>query len=194
MSDWKRDLKRANQFLPHVKRLLGLHLIGEASIEMDQKQAVDLIVLGIGSHKIGVRMRDIKRYRHGPNFLRYLQEFTIRCDRPSGTSTELEKILNGFGDYIFYGWGWFERGDGVVRAYYLIDLTVFRATYKAQPRFNNHDRSSAFVACRVADFPASLIIAQGGFDYLRRVFKGTIREATPEPVVASDGQSWMWVE
>ena len=64
--------------------------------EIDQKQAADLMVLTAGNVKIACRLRRrgyVEKYRY---------EFTIRALRDSGAETELSKITNGWGDWMFY--------------------------------------------------------------------------------------------
>ena len=68
-------------------------------------------------------MRIAARIRREMYRDKYVSEFTIRVKRPSGTKTEFRKIVEGFGDWMFYG---FEYGDNIF-PWYLIDLSAFRA-------------------------------------------------------------------
>ncbi len=45
---------------------------------------------------------DVNR-RHG-YAARYPHQFTIRAKLPTGAETELSKIVNGHGDWMFYGY------------------------------------------------------------------------------------------
>ena len=54
---------------------------------------------------------------------RFPNQFTIRYQRDNGTRTELEKIIDGWGDWFFYG---HEHGPNIY-PWYLIDLSSFRA-------------------------------------------------------------------
>ncbi|MCK0102549.1 hypothetical protein MWU63_09580 [Pseudohalocynthiibacter sp. F2068] len=56
---------------------------------------------------------------------RYPYQFTIRARVTSGAETELSKIVNGKGDWMFYGHS-NERQDGFA-LWWLIDLNAFRA-------------------------------------------------------------------
>jgi hypothetical protein len=117
---WKRDKERTDPFLPTVKSILGRVLIADAPIEVDQKQATDLLVLTLAPFTIGVRIRDAAKYLR-----RYPYEFTIRRNRPSGAKSEFAKIAEGWGDFLFYGFGDFETHK--LLAYTVIDLKAFRA-------------------------------------------------------------------
>jgi hypothetical protein len=120
---WQDDKGWSDQFMPDIKGVLGQHLLGEASREDDAKHATDLVVLQMKDLRIGVRMR---RRKYAEN-ARYVEQFTIRTERRSGVDTELGKIIDGWGDYMFYG---FEgEHDGRLGIWHLIDLKRFRRGY-----------------------------------------------------------------
>ena len=57
----------------------------------------DLVILKARSMAIGVRVRR-------PGYAeRFPGQFTIRSHRESGAKTELRKIVEGWGDWLFYG-------------------------------------------------------------------------------------------
>jgi hypothetical protein len=163
---WQDDKRWADRFMPEIKAVLGMHLLGEPPQEEDALRATDLIVLRMSAVRIGVRMRK-KQYATNE---RYLSEFTIRSERGSGSKTELRKIISGFGDFLFYG---FEHQDGDrLGRWSLLDLNVFREElseklYKADSGvmpgqcFNNSDGSSAFRVFRFDDFSPSIVAAKG---------------------------------
>lgn len=162
---WHDDKRWADAFMPEIKAILGMHLLGEAPQEEDAMRATDLIVLRMEPVRVAVRMRK-KRYADNPG---YLQEFTIRSDRASGMKTELRKILSGFGDFLFYG---FEAAEGGRLGHWrLLDLNVFREHYSemlflAAPKVlpgqkkDNFDGSS-FCVFQYRNFPPNLIRASG---------------------------------
>jgi hypothetical protein len=47
----------------------------------------------------------------------------IRLSRPNGTKTEFEKILDGWGDWFFYG---HSISDYEIRRWMVVDLHAFR--------------------------------------------------------------------
>jgi len=116
-SDW--DWTR--QFLPEIRARLGSVLITEASFQDDAKRATDLIVLGFDSVRIACRIRR-------PKYLSaYGHQFTIRTDRTrTNAKTELAKIIEGWGDYFFYGFG---GADGHLASWLIGDLHVFRGWF-----------------------------------------------------------------
>ena len=97
MRAWQLDKRWADRFLPEIKRILGEHLIGEPPEEEDQEHNTDLMVLKMDAVRVACRVR------RNQYIDRYGDEFTIRAGRPNGSKTELTKIVEGWGDYFFYG-------------------------------------------------------------------------------------------
>ena len=102
------------------------------------------------------------RVRTGKYQKKYGNEFTIRSTRPSGAKTELRKIIEGWGDYMFYGFG---DGSNLI-IWHLLDLKIFRSIFldmvyrRNVPReIPNKDNSSSFMAFDLSSFPSDLIIA-----------------------------------
>lgn len=158
-----RDYAFGQAYLPRVRWILGHYLFREATWEQDAREATDLIVLKAEAIRIGVRIRrpaeaDKANYRN---------EFTIRCERTGGVKTELAKIADGWGDYLFYG---FARPDAPnLRGGLLGDLDVFRrwrldrlaATGKEPGEMrHNLDGSSSFRVYKIAQLPSPFIIAR----------------------------------
>lgn len=165
MKDWQEDKRASDVYLDEIKQILGLYLIGEPPIEEDQQRNTDLIVLKMDAMRIACRVRT-NYYLHARN---YRDEFTIRSKRPSGMKTELRKILEGWGDYMFYGFG---DESGETLAYWnLFDLKVFRGRFLSMvhkqivPKdIPNEDESSFFKAFLIKDFPACFVIAESESD------------------------------
>ncbi|WP_439521091.1 hypothetical protein [Marivita sp.] len=114
------DINRtwSDQFIPEIKRIVGAELLKVASNTLDQTQATDLVMLDAQDMRIAARVRR-------PGYAeRYPHQFTIRSGLPSGAPTELNKIVNGYGDLMFYG-----HSDefGRLDSWWLIDLRAFRA-------------------------------------------------------------------
>ncbi len=158
MNGWDEDKKWSDIFLDEIKQILGLHLIGEPNTEEDQLRNTDLIVLIMASVRIACRIRRQKYIEE------YGNEFTVRCGRPSGYKTELTKIIEGWGDYFFYGFGCEETGK-LIR-WTLADLKVFRGAFmrliyagKNPKEMKNKDDSSNFMCFSWVDFPNNLIVA-----------------------------------
>ena len=164
--NWQENKRWSDGFMPEIKAILGMHLLGEAPHEEDVSRATDLIVLKMEAIRIAVRVR---RCTYGTTD-KFKEEFTIRCELASGKKTELRKVIQGFGDFMFYA---FEHKDGGrLGRWTLIDLNVFResmfektsqlpANILPGHKLQNIDGCSSFRVFKYCDFPQSLIRAKG---------------------------------
>ena len=157
--DWQRN------YLDHMREIAGRVLLTEASFEEDAKRNTDLIVLKMDAVRIGCRVRQHAYLE------RYGDEFTIRSRRTSGAKTELEKILEGWGDYLIYGFA--HPTAARLCAWLVADLAVFRAWFVRRalgsPKgevpgvlCDNHD-GTFFRAFSLADLPSELVLARGTY-------------------------------
>lgn len=165
MSEWEKDKRWSDRFLFEIKAHLGVHLIGEPPMEEDAERNTDLMVLRMEAVRIGCRIR---RYKY---LSRYSDGFTIRAGRPSGVKTELTKIIEGWGDYFFYGFS--NNDESGLSAWTIADLKVFRIWFNRQLYINkkmpgdykpNIDGSSNFIAFRWAELPSDFIVASAGLN------------------------------
>jgi len=170
--NWQKDKVRADKYLRHTKAILGVYLIGEPRKEEDCLHNTDLMVLRMEAVRIACRVRSMeywhKCYCQDGRKRQYRDEFTLRTTRPTGTKTELKKIVTGWGDYFFYGFG--EEDTAKVRWWHLGDLKVFREWYDdyrtnhdgAIPGLEqaNKDGSSDFRVFTWSELPAEFILAQ----------------------------------
>ena len=161
-SGWIKDKQRVDKFESEIKRILGEHLIGTADIVRDQTEATDLLVLELRPFRIGCRVRTFDY------LLRYPNQFTVRADRPSGMPSEMTKIVDGWGDYIFYGFA--DETDLSLAAWIIGDLRIFRGTLVRKSHLitnqflqRNGDQSSRFYAWPLSEFPQEFIIARQHF-------------------------------
>lgn len=115
---YEKDRQWSDRFIPMLKLLIGQHLLATSSFEQDAYEASDLVVFNVLNRKIACRVR---RYGYAD---RYQHQFTIRSQRDTGSKTELEKIMDGFGDWLFYGHATVTE-SGIV-PWWVIDLNVFR--------------------------------------------------------------------
>ena len=160
---WQSDHEWSRRFLPEIKRILGEHLIAEAPAEEDTERATDLIVLKLDAVRIACRVR-----RH--KFLQlYDDQFTLRVTRSNGVKSELGKMLEGWGDYLFYGFA--DADERYLCAWLLGDLHVFRGWFNRRlfreaagvlpgVQRKNGDASSSFIALPVNALPAKFIRAR----------------------------------
>jgi hypothetical protein len=152
----------SDQYMDEVKRILSTYFsapVTEGSLIEDLKQNTDLKVLCKDNISIAVRIRR-------QDFIyRYGNEFTIRRLNHQRKKTEFQKIIEGWGDYFFYGFA-DECSPPNLLHWYLADLSVFREVrndpekkrkiqYKEE---KNHDGSPDFYAFKWEGFPANFIV------------------------------------
>ena len=153
---WQEEKRWSDRFLPEIKRILGELFIGEAPQEEDAERNTDLIVLKLEPLRFACRVR-----RHG-YLARYSDEFTIRASLKSGAKTELTKIIEGWGDYLFYGFSDVE--EKLLAKWTIINLSAFRLWYMRKlaagihpgTAQSNHDESSGFIAFALTDMPDAI--------------------------------------
>jgi hypothetical protein len=157
-----RDKCFTRKLLRPIKRIIGEHLIHEAPPKEDYLHNTDLIVLKLGGGRIACRVR---RHKY---LARYGDQFTVRETRPSGLSSELTKIVEGWGDYVLYGFC--NEAETDLSQWLLGDLDVFRLWFTRELvrgkgivpgiQQTNGDGSSTFRAFRVTDLPAAFFVAR----------------------------------
>ncbi len=163
VATWHKDKQWSDRFLPEIKGLLGQLLIDEPPIEEDRERNTDLMVLRLAAVRVGCRVR-----RHSA-FERYGGEFTIREGRPSGAKVELTKIVEGWGDYFFYGFA--SVDEQTLCAWMLGDLNVFRLWFMREiarnkgvlpgkPQANTDSNPSRFRAFNISDLPRDFIVGR----------------------------------
>lgn len=87
---------------------------GLSTDEEDTKYSFDLVVSQ--RIRVAVRIRDNA-------YLRY-RDFTIRSVSLGGRYCEIDKIMDGHGDYFFYCW--LSKDGGSIESYIIIDIERFR--------------------------------------------------------------------
>lgn len=119
MNCYSANRRWSDRFLPEIKQIVGAYLLKTAPDNEDWNNATDLMVFDAKDIRIAARVRR-------PGFSRrYPFQFTIRARVPSNAETELAKIVNGKGDWMFYGHS-NDRQDAL-ELWWLIDLDAFRA-------------------------------------------------------------------
>lgn len=115
---YETDRAWSDGFIPHIREIVGPLLLVPSPLDVDTQQATDLIVM---------RARDMMiacRVRRAGYAERYPWDFTIRAKRDSGSKTELQKIVEGWADWMLYG---HESFNGRLGRWFLIDLHELRA-------------------------------------------------------------------
>lgn len=151
---YAEDRRWSDGLIPVIKKIVGPLLLEESSFEVDTQQAADLVVLNARDKTIAARVR-----RHG-YVDSYGFDFTIRAKRDSGAKTELEKFVDGFGDWMFYGHASVD-GLGIDR-WMVISLPAWRAAIiRKQAPCKNKSNSDGthFVAFDIRELPSDVLIA-----------------------------------
>ncbi len=161
---WQDDMSWSRQYLFNMSAICGAYLIREAPWIEDAHHNTDLIFLAVPS---GLRVAC--RVRQAHYLLKWPDEFTIRCTRGSGIDTEIDKLLEGWGDYILYGFADDVSTRPRLKAWVLGDLKVFRTWYSAYTDTHgrepgalrrNGDGSSNFLAYRIDELPPEFVVAR----------------------------------
>ncbi len=152
---YMNDRAWSDAFIPEIRRLVGPYLLVPAPFEIDTREAADLIVLRARDMTIAARVRR-------PGYAsRFPWDITLRARRDSGVKTEFSKIIEGWGDWFFYGHN--SRGADIDR-WFLIDLHELRAGLirggnlrrRAQNVQSNGD-GTHFVAFDVRELPRAIV-------------------------------------
>ncbi len=155
------EKKWSDQFIPEIQSILGRYFFQVASFEEDLNRNTDLVLdlSNLNGGRIALRIRRLKFLKHG-------NEFTIRSAVLAGHKTELEKLLGGDGDYIFYGFG---SDSGELVRWFIGDLVVFRRWYLEYMKDNggripgnkrHNAEGSEFRVFAIADLPEDFIVAK----------------------------------
>jgi len=151
---WEIDKKWADQFTPEIQAILGQTFFELPTVADDQLRNTDLICFDMAGKRIGCRIRSNQYIR------KYGYEITIRSSRPQGTKTEYQKIIEGWGDYFFYGFC--NVTEETLIRWLVGDLKVFRETMIDKEVLGqtkqNTDGSSGFKAFRWVDLPPPFFV------------------------------------
>ena len=153
MSSYMLNRHWADQFLPQIGRIVGPHLLHPSTFEVDTQHATDLVMVSATGLDLACRVRR-------PGYAdKYPFEFTVRSRTKYGAKTELPKLVDGCGDWMFYGHA--DESETIWR-WWLINLDAFRAAmvrvdcirHRAADTIPNPD-GSGFVAFDLREFPES---------------------------------------
>lgn len=159
MGRWQQDKAWADRYLPAIEQVIrqvagNIITVTLASDEDDWHRATDYIVR-VEAGDIACRVR---RESYHSRF----RDFTLRCSRPSGAVTELEKIKQGLARWYLYAWA---REDGTFVDWVFVDLDRLRRSgllFEPRKTIANKDGSSAFVSFSLSELRThGCIVAQG---------------------------------
>lgn len=135
---WKKSKSKVDSYMPTVKAALGQVIINIGEKIEDQREMTDLKVLETAKKRIGVRVRNPYSENNSnlDVYKRYGDEITIRIKRQR-CKTELQKIMEGWGDIYFYGIG--DKDRLKLKTFIIFDLKGFRKLYKKKGDDIFHD-------------------------------------------------------
>lgn len=156
----------SDRFLPQVQQIVGPRLLVKAPLEIDLREATDLMtVLKSGDFRLAVRVRTPGIFDIYPN------DFTVRSWIEDGFPSELSKIGQGYGDWMFYGHALTESERDGFRNWRLLNLDAVRIHYCQRhdrriktSEFPNRDGKTRLRSFDVTSFPnddPKLLIAEG---------------------------------
>ncbi|MFH0965328.1 MAG: hypothetical protein V2A58_15110 [Planctomycetota bacterium] len=166
MSSYTTDRTWSDQFIPELRRVIGPYVLVPSSLEQDRREASDLVVFQATRLTIACRVR-----RAGYSS-RYPNQFTIRSKRTSGAKTELMKLIEGWGDWFFYGHA--AETTPTLTCWWLLNLAAWRAALILDGRLPadtrhiisgrqvNPDGATEFQWFDITSFPSALVIAHSG--------------------------------
>ena len=151
---YRKSRAESDQYIDQAMQIIARVMIRVGTEDEDNNHATDIVV---EPGRYALRTRTM--YVNGNDyFKRYHREFTIRSKRPSGVKTELEKILDGDGEYYLYGW---VNSTGI-KYYTIFDLNVFRQTISDRPQLLNNTTTGkdgvTFTCFKYEDFSSDFII------------------------------------
>jgi len=153
--DWQARKQAVDRYTPEIKAYLAAAFIIESPVRIDENEATDLMVFDVRPYRVGCRVRDFWYWKSE----RFRNQFTVRSSLQSGSKTELSKILDGWGDFMFYAFA--DQASIHIHAAVLLDLRVFRASVELpQIQYTietNKDGKSSFHAYQIASFPPELV-------------------------------------
>lgn len=162
---YRAQRRWSDKFIPAIKRIVGPYLLEESTFEVDTKQAADLVIVRAKNLAIAARVRRSEFYSRFPN------DITIRSEN-NGHKTELQKIVEGFGDWFFYGFARSDRDEETeIDHWRIIDLDVLRACWirekeKSKPKTMANSDGTKFVSICVPKFPPELVIASSNNSFV----------------------------
>lgn len=102
-----------------VKSILGQVLFTEAPLEIDRYEASDIIYKVSGRGDVGVRIRKPECFE------KYRFDVTFRAENGRAKKTEIDKIIDGRGTWMFYAIA--APDNRTFLSWVLLDLNAWRA-------------------------------------------------------------------
>jgi len=157
MSNFDQQFSWQAQYIDEVIRLIAPHIITVSRPEVDKNENGDLELAFPRNGTVSVRLRT-------PRYARYAGDITFRSRSKNGGYTELSKLIDGYGDYFFYG---HVSDNGQLWFWHLLSLNSVRAAFTRYPRLlrrdenKNPDGTRFLVFKPEEDFPSAILAQEG---------------------------------
>lgn len=120
MTNFEMNFEWSERFKNEIKQILYIYFnsleFTEGTLEEDRYQCTDLISIN-NKIRISARVRRFKFYRNN------YDELTL-TENPD-KKPELKKIMEGWGNYYFYGYC--DKNESRIHAWAIYDLDIFRS-------------------------------------------------------------------
>ena len=150
MNNYNNDRIWSDELLPNAMQILCEHFT--ASRKEDVEHNTDVFMVDVGPRRVSCRFRRHKYLKQ------YGNEATFRVSRPSGATTEIQKMMAGWGRFSFCGFA-NRKGTGFER-WFILDLNVLREHIKGlkkPPKLYRNPDGTTFWAFNVWDIPGFVI-------------------------------------
>lgn len=143
-------LRLENKFSKQLKAILGGCFFTK-NIDDDLTKGIDFAVYTIKPFKVACRLRGFGYQK------RYGNQFTVRWELKSGNRTEIDKIKDGFVDYMLYG---FIDADEIrIIQWVLVDLKPIREGLEPfEIRQNKMPDENKLAAYSLVTYPKEYIL------------------------------------
>lgn len=151
---YRTQRRWADALLPQISGLLAAVFVCPAPDHEDMHEATDLMVLTVRPFRVACRVRKHKYWQ----VEHWREQFTIREFVRAGVKTEFDKIIDGWGDFMFYGFA--DEQGTILHEARILNLNVFRATLiRQEVNFESvpNEDGTRGRAYNVADFPTDLV-------------------------------------
>jgi len=125
----RREL--GDRHLRKIRAIVGPYLLSKSPFQKDTQEATDLVMLRGRVKDVAVRVRRHKYLQ------RYPHDFTLRARTYAGRTSEVEKIMQGYADVMFYGWMNADQSD--IKAWMILDLNSLRRAFMGCDWQNEYD-------------------------------------------------------
>lgn len=121
-----------SRFADQVVRIIAPYLIQVSRPHVDKNENGDFEISFPKNGTVGCRLRT-------PECAKYAGDVTFRTRSKYGGRTEINKVIEGYGDFFFYG---HVNDDDVIWHWYLLDFASLRAIFIRKPRLLHKEQKA----------------------------------------------------